>query len=115
MKMEWEQHRSGTVVSISGDVVADDMDVFRRQCESQLCDGIRIVMDLREVDRLDSAALEGMLWLHESVQRLGGQLRVVAGGGQPTAAMHVTRVDRRLSMHQSIESAARSFSRGQAA
>ena len=115
MKMEWEQHRSGTVVTLSGDVVSEDMDVFKRRFEEQLQQGMRLVVDLRTVDRVDSACLEGLLWLHEYMQHKTGQLRVVVGNGQPFHAMRVTRVDRQFATHQSIDAAARSFTRGQAA
>ncbi|MDP6986624.1 MAG: STAS domain-containing protein [Phycisphaerales bacterium] len=115
MKMHWEEHRSGTVLSIAGELLADDTDVLRRRCDERLGAGIRLVLDIRELDRIDSAGLEAVLWLHESIQRFGGQLRVVSGEGQPSAAMYVTRIDRKLAVHTSLEAAARSFAKGQAA
>ncbi len=115
MKMQWEDHRSGTVLALEGELLLADVDVVRRRCEERLEAGARLILDLRQLDRVDSAGLETLLWLHESVQRLGGQFRVVRGGGQAAAAMHVTRVDRRMAVHDTLESAARSLSRGQAA
>jgi len=115
MKMQWEEHRSGIVLSLAGELLSDDTDVLRRRCEERLQAGIRLVLDMRELDRLDSAGLETALWLHESIQRLGGQLRVVCGDGQPASAMYVTRIDRKLAVHTSLEAAARSFAKGQAA
>lgn len=115
MKMQWEDHRSGTVLSLTGELVSEDVDVLRRRCDERLAADTRLIVDLRDLDRIDSAGLEALLWLHEAVQRLGGQFRIVRGGGQPTAAMQVTRVDRKLAMHDTLESAARSFARGQAA
>ncbi len=115
MKMQWEDHRSGTVLSLEGELLAADVDVVRRRCEDRLEGGARLILDLRKLERIDSAGLEALLWLHESVQRLGGQVRIVRGGGQTAAAMHVTRVDRRMAVHETLEAAARSLSRGQAA
>jgi hypothetical protein len=46
---------------------------------------------------------------------VGGQFRLVRGGGQPADAVQVTRLDRRLAVHTTLEAAARSFSKGQAA
>ncbi len=115
MRMSWEDHRSGTVLTIEGEFVSEDMDVFRRRCEDRLVPGVRWIMDLRSLERIDSSGIESLLWLSESVQRSGGQLRVVGGEGQPAAALHVTRVEYRLAVHPSLESAARSFARGQAA
>ena len=115
MKIHWEEHRSGTVLALAGELLADDTDVLRRRCDERLQAGIRLVLDIRELDRIDSAGLEAVLWLHESIQRFGGQLRLVRGDGQPSSAMYVTRVDRKLAMHTSLEAAARSFAKGQAA
>lgn len=115
MKMHWEEHRSGTVLSIAGELLTDDTDVLRRRCEERLKSGIRLVLDIRELDRIDSAGIEAVLWLHESIQHMGGQLRVVSGDGQPSAALYVTRIDRKLAVHSSLEAAARSFAKGQAA
>ena len=115
MKMNWEDHRSGTVLSLTGELLSEDVDVLRRRCEERLVADARLILDIRELERIDSSGLETLLWLHEAVKQLGGQFRVVRGGGQPVAAMQVTRIDRRLSMHDSLESAARSFARGQAA
>ncbi|MCP4759195.1 MAG: STAS domain-containing protein [Planctomycetes bacterium] len=115
MKMQWEHHRSGTVLSLSGEFVSEDTDVLRRRCEERLETGTRLIIDLRELDRIDSAGLEALLWLQESLHRLAGQLRLVRGEGQVAAALHVTRIDRQLSAHGTLETAARSFARGQAA
>ncbi len=115
MKMQWEHHRSGTVLSIAGELVADDIDVLRRRCEERLETGTRLIIDLRELDRIDSAGLESLLWLQDSLHRLAGQLRLVRGEGQVAAALHVTRIDRQLSTYGTLETAARSFARGQAA
>lgn len=115
MKMHWEEHRSGTVLTIAGELLVDDTDVMRRRCDERVQTGSRIVLDMRELKRIDSAGLEAILWLHESLQRAGGQLRVVRADGQAWAAMLVTQVDRKLTMHTTLESAARSFAKGQAA
>ena len=115
MKMHWEEHRSGTVLMITGELLADDTDVLRRRCDERIQTGSRIVLDMGELSRIDSAGLEAILWLHESLQRAGGHLRVVRGDGQPWAAMSVTQIDRKLTVHSTLESAARSFAKGQAA
>jgi anti-anti-sigma factor len=115
MNLQWEDHRSGTVVHLSGELVADDVDVLRRRCEERVSHGLRLIVDIRNCDRVDSAGLEALLWLHDRVQGVGGQFRLVRGGGQPADAVQVTRLDRRLAVHTTLEAAARSFSKGQAA
>jgi len=112
MKIDWEEHRSGTVLKLTGGLVAVAVDSLRRACGEHLGAGPRLVLDLRSLERVDSAGLEGMLWLSEEVTRRGGELRVVRPGGQPQAALHATRIERHLAMHATLEAAARSLSRG---
>ncbi|MCH2136340.1 MAG: STAS domain-containing protein [Phycisphaerales bacterium] len=112
MKIEWEEHRSGTVMRVTGELVADATDALRRESTERLTTSPRLVLDLRALERVDSAGLEALLWLSEEVMRRGGQFRIVRGGGQPAAAMQATRIDRRMAMHATLESAARSLSRG---
>jgi anti-anti-sigma factor len=112
MKMDWEDHRSGTVLRLQGEFVADVVDSFRREIADRLGAGPRLVFDVRSVERLDSAGLEALLWLSEEITRRGGQLRVIRPSGQPLAALQVTRIERRMAMHATLEAAARSLSRG---
>ena len=115
MKIEWEDHRSGTVLRVSGELVTDAIDGLRRACNDKLGAGPRLVFDMRTLERVDSAGLEWLLWIAEEVTRRGGQFRLVRPGGQPLAALHATRIERRMAMHATLESAARSLSRGKAA
>ena len=115
MKLQWESHRSGTVVQIAGELVSDDVDVLRRRCEEQMTSGIRLIADLRECERVDSAGLEALLWMNDHVQGFGGHFRLVLGGGQPAAAVEVTRLNRRVPVHNTLEAAAKSFAKGQVA
>ena len=115
MKLQWESHRSGTVVQIAGELVSDDVDVLRRRCEEHITPGIRLIADLRECERLDSAGLEALLWMNDHVHGFGGHFRLVLGGGQPEAAITVTRLNRRVPVHRTLESAAKSFAKGQVA
>ena len=92
MKVRWDDHRSGTVLTLEGELVSEDTDVLRRRCEDRIDGDARWIVDLRSLDRIDSAGIETLLWLSELVQRSSGQLRFVRGEGQPGA-------DRRLAMH----------------
>ena len=112
MKIEWEDHRSGTVLRLTGELVADAVDALRRSCTERLGAAPRLVLDLRTLERVDSAGFEAMLWLSEEITRRGGQLRLVRPGGQPQAALHATRIEKHMAMHATLESAARSLSRG---
>lgn len=112
MKIDWEDHRSGTVLRLQGELVVEAVDGLRREAADRLGAGPRLVLDVRTLERIDSAGLEALLWLSEEVTRRGGQFRIIRPGGQPLAALQATRIERRMAMHATLESAARSLSRG---
>lgn len=112
MKISWEEHRSGTVLCLEGELVVEVVDGLRREAVDRLGAGPRLVLDVRSLERIDSAGLESLLWLSEEITRRGGQLRVIRPTGQPLAALQATRIERRMAMHTTLESAARSLSRG---
>jgi anti-sigma B factor antagonist len=81
-------------------------DAVRQQRESGTTD---VVIDLRRVSFLDSAALEFVLDLASSLRDAGGSLRL-AGPSQVTRdVLAITRVDQSVSVYDDIESAGRSF------
>ncbi|MHC5028012.1 MAG: STAS domain-containing protein [Planctomycetota bacterium] len=108
MKLSYEDHGAITVLKLKGELVTDHTDLFRRSCHERFESGSRnVVLDLEELKYVDSAGLESLLWLQEETAGLNGQLRLV--GLDPTIAkiLEITRLDRRFSVHASIESAAK--------
>lgn len=68
-----------------------------------------LVIDLRRVSFMDSAALEFVLDLATTLRESGGSLRL-AGPSQVTRdVLAITRVDQSISVFDDIESAGRSF------
>ncbi len=93
----------GTLIEESLPSLAD---AVRLERESGTTD---LVIDLRRVSFLDSAALEFILDLAATLRESGGSLRL-AGPSQVTRdVLAITRVDQSISVFDDIESAGRSF------
>lgn len=112
MKHSYEDHENTTVLTMSGELTADQTDAFRRACEERLDAGIRnVVLDLENVGLVDSAGLELLLWLLDAAGDRQGQVRLVNPDTTVRKILQLTRLDRRFDVHESIEAAAKSLRR----
>src|SRR5438552_4018209 len=110
MKLSYEDHGAVTVLTISGELTADQGDAFRRTCQDRLGSGIRdVVLDVEHMNLVDSAGLESLLWLLDTVSDRSGQLRLVRPDETVRKILQLTRLEKRFNIHQNIESAAKSL------
>lgn len=110
MKITREVHRTATVITVQGELVADACDAFRRSCRDHL-DVPRpdVVLDLEGVTLIDSAGLEALLWLADEIADERGRLRLARPTEEILRVLSLTRIERYFDVHDTIESAARSF------
>src|SRR5436190_11775218 len=105
MKLSYEDHTTITVLTISGELTADQSDSFRRACQERMNSGIRdVVLDMEYLTLIDSAGLELLLWLLDEAGERNGQLRLVKPDETVRKIFQLTRLDRRFNIHDSIES-----------
>lgn len=110
MKLSYEDHGTTTVITISGELMADQTDGFRRTCQDRLDTGIQnFVLNLEHLELVDSAGLEVLLWLSDIVSDHQGKLRLVSPDETVAKIFEVTRLERRFNVHQTIEAAAKSL------
>jgi anti-anti-sigma factor len=110
MKLSYEDHGAITVLTISGDLTADQVEPFRRSCLDRFTAGVRdIVLDLEFLTFVDSAGLEALLWIIDEASQRSGQLRLVKPDPTVSKILEISRLDRRFNIHESIESAAKSL------
>lgn len=116
MKIHCEEHRSAIVIAIEGEFVFEEVDSFRRRCQEWLDrTGVAIIVDCSRMERVDSAGLEALLRLSEDVRRCEGHLCLSGLQDLVGKALVVTRLDHRFDVHLSLEDAARTLSRMEAA
>lgn len=110
MKLSYEDHARISVLTVSGELTIDQTDAFRRAVQERFDTGIReIVLNAEHLRLLDSAGLEAMLWLAETVASHNGHLRLVRPDETVRTILRITRLDRRFNVHESVESAAKSL------
>lgn len=110
MKLSYEDHDRITVLTVSGELTADQTDPFRRSIQDRFEAGIRhVVLNMEYLTYVDSAGLEALLWAMDEASSRGGHLRLVAPDLTVKTILRVTRLERRFNIHDTIESAAKSL------
>jgi anti-anti-sigma factor len=110
MKLSYEDHDAITVLKISGDLTADQVDAFRRSCQDRFEAGIQhVVLNMEHMSFIDSAGLEALLWILDAAAEHGGQLRLVRPDPIVSKILEISRLDKRFNIHDMIESAAKSL------
>jgi len=110
MKLSYEDHSGISVVTISGELTADQADAFRRSLTDRFAAGSRsIVLQLEHLEMIDSAGLEMLLWLIDEVSDRNGFLRLVKPDDLIQKILHITRLEKRFNIHDTVESAAKSM------
>jgi anti-sigma B factor antagonist len=110
MKFSYEDHGTTAVITLSGELTADQADRFRRSCQERFTSGIRdVVINMEHLTLVDSAGLELLLWLREEAAERRGALKLVRPDTTVSKILEVTRLDRRFDVHATVEAAAKSL------
>jgi anti-anti-sigma factor len=110
MKLSYEDHGLITVITLSGELTADQADTFRRSVTERFNAGIRdVILNIEHLVLVDSAGLELMLWLLDEVGERGGQMRLVKPDEIVSKILELTRLERRFTLFETVEAAGKSL------
>lgn len=85
-----------------------------RQVEWSIADllknGVKkVVMDLRELDAIDSTGVGILVMCNAKLQKAGGMMRIVSSDGIVESTLQMTHVDRIVKFFQTVEEAGANF------
>jgi anti-sigma B factor antagonist len=110
MKLKDEKYERIAVITISGELTADELEPFRRLIDKRLADDTRdFVLDVGEMGFVDSKGLETLLWLQEQAGERLGQVRLARPTDIVRTILHVTRLEHHLDAHDDVEGAMKSL------
>jgi anti-sigma B factor antagonist len=110
VKLSYEDHGAITVVTISGELTVDQADAFRRAIGDRFEAGARdFILNIEHLTLIDSAGLELLLWLLDELADRGGQVRLVKPDETVNKILELTRLERRFSIHNTLEAAGKSL------
>ena len=110
MKMKFDDAQQMTVLSIRGEITADDTDALRKAIIERMERKVRdFVLDLSQTEFVDSKGLETLLWLQEEALGQLGQVRLAACQETVHKILELTRLSGRFECQPDVEGAIRSL------
>jgi anti-sigma B factor antagonist len=110
MNITTEKHLAATVLCISGDITADDVNQFQRNVSEVVAQfSTNVILDCSDMGLIDSVGLESLLWLSDELSKAGNKLRFASVPAPVVRVFELTRLHRVFNLHESVEQAARSF------
>lgn len=110
MKISHEDYDQLTVLTIQGDMTADQVDQLRRVVDERMQSNVRdFVLDVQAMEFIDSRGLETLLWLQEETGDKLGQVRLAGTTDNVSTILGLTRLAARLDSHATVELAIKSL------
>ncbi len=110
MKISHTDYEHISVLTLSGDFGADDIEPFERVCSDRIRDNARhILLDCEHLEFVDSRGLESWIDLQRRLGENGGQLRLLKPDETITTILHLTRLSPAFETHDTLEQAVRSL------
>lgn len=110
MDIEFQDNENMSVVKMHGDFLGEDCDPFRTEVLSRLDKKIRdFILDVSEVEFVDSQGLESLVWLRDTCEENLGQMRLASPDQNLRDILRITRLEGRLPVHETVDDAAESM------
>jgi anti-sigma B factor antagonist len=105
-----------TVVDLSGPIIFGDESAYLRALvKDLLTQSNQIVLDLGDVNYIDSGGLGTLVGLYASAHKVGGDIRLARVGPRPNEVLHITKLVTLFEVFENTEDAISSFKRAAAA
>lgn len=110
MKLSHEDYDELTVMAVKGELEGEETDRFRKAVLERMEAKVRdFVLDLAELEHIDSGGLETLLWLQDQCAEQLGQVRLAACQEHVTQILQMTRLASRFDAHADVDSAIKSL------
>ena len=110
MKLNFDDHEQLTVVAIKGDLNAESTEALRKAALEKLNKTTRdFVLDLHEMEFIDSKGLESLLWLQDQCGERLGQIRLAGASENFQKVLEMTRLTPRFECTADVEAAIKSL------
>ncbi len=106
MKINSEKKEHCTVLSLRGELTAEEVDEFRKKVLDEMHDKTHdFVLDMSNVPFVDSMGLESLLWLQEQCIEQLGQIRLASCPDNVSTILRITRLDEVIAACDNIQEA----------
>jgi len=99
------------VLDIRGQItLGEETSVLREKVKGLVAAGhTRIILDLAEVNYIDSAGLATLVWVYTSARKQGGDVKLLHLTKRVRDLLQITRLSTVFELHDTLESAQQSF------
>ncbi|MCX5645058.1 MAG: STAS domain-containing protein [Phycisphaerae bacterium] len=110
MKIAWQNYNDVTVVELRGEVDGETVEPLRSAI-TEIIAGQRagIVLDMSDVDGVDSQGLELLLWVRDYCRQNRVALRLAGLTENCTKILEITRLQDEFDCHAELTKAVKSF------
>lgn len=111
MRCSHEIYDRVCVLTVQGDILSDHAAALKAQVEQDIeQQGVHdVVLELADVEFIDSQGLETMLWIQDACAEKLGQVRLAATQENVDKILEITRLASRFDTHPDVETAMRSL------
>ena len=110
MTIRCEDYDHVSVISLTGELTSDSVDVFKRAIEARLERKVRFfVVNLERTTFLDSKGLEALLWVQEQCDEQLGQVRLCNPDEICRKILQITRLDTRFDVFSDVTEAVKTM------
>lgn len=110
MKLAHENYDQLSVLTLRGELTADQVEELRNLAHQLMASHIRdFVLDVSGMEFVDSKGLETLLWLQEQSGERLGQVRLAAPTENVNKILEMTRLAPRIDCHPDVDSAIKSL------
>ena len=110
MKLTHQDYDQITVLTVKGELEADETDRFRKAALERMDAKARdFVLDFQQLEHIDSRGLESLLWLQDQCAEQLGQVCLASVKDHINTVLEMTRLAARFDTHDSVESALKSL------
>lgn len=109
MRTEFNILDSVGVMSIQGRLDAESVEDFKKDFIVHLAELNRFVLDLRQMDAIDSTGLGGIVACMKNATEAGGDLKIAALSTKAKMVFEITRAYKIFDVYEDIDSAVESY------
>ncbi|MEI6610367.1 MAG: STAS domain-containing protein [Deltaproteobacteria bacterium] len=99
-----------SIIMIKGNMSADAIEHARSEIEGIVAvDGTELLLDLKEVEFIDSAGIGAIVYMVKRCRRSGGTVKIANVQGQVRDVFRMAGLDKALDIYTSIDTALESY------
>ncbi|MBP5671003.1 MAG: STAS domain-containing protein [Lentisphaeria bacterium] len=109
--METSTEQIGNVlkISVTGRLVAGSAEEFKQLLRNSAKTSKQILLDLSNMNFIDSTGLGAIVFGHQEITQQGGQLKIACLQAKPRVVFDITKVYRIFDIYDDVETAVASF------